>query len=279
MPNDYWSGIRQATLARAQISAPWGGPGVEHSGRSIALANRAFEIYYEAHRRISACPDRDHRALMLDSLHEAARSGWGVGVDDLEEAFQHLADNGGTWTDAQTAPYSAGPEQAFPGTLTTGPVSCVNFLKAVDSRMAQLKAILERYRGQVHDISQAQQRDDWSTVATVLSQTRDWGERAKPFLWWAPSVERGVGTVVTFVGALSNIQAGLTTYANSVGAGLGGGAAAALGALRTAMGWVPVLGDFYGAAIDMIPGLRAWFVGLVREHCRRIDAAAAGRPY
>ena len=30
----------------------------------------------------------------IESLYDAARKGWGIGVDDLEEAFQHLTDNG-----------------------------------------------------------------------------------------------------------------------------------------------------------------------------------------
>lgn len=279
MSNDYWLGARQASLERSQISAPWGAPGAAYSGRSIALANRAFEIYYQSHQRISACTDVSHQNKMFRSLYDAARAGWGLGVDDLEEAFQHLTANGGRWTDSATRNYYGGPQKVFPGALTEGPVSCVNFLNAVDSKMTELKGILDRYRTQVQNLNQAQQRDDWRTVGTVLTEVKNWGERAQPFLWWAPNVEQRLGSAVTFVGALSNIQSGLTTYANSIGAGFDTRTAAAIGALRTAVGWVPVLGDFYGGAIDMIPGLATWFRGLVQDYCRRIDAAAAGRPY
>jgi len=272
MSNDYWDGVRQASLTREQITASWAAPGVAYSGRSIELANRAFEIYYQANRRISDCTSADHRARMLASLRDAARSGWGTGVDDLAEAFEHLEQNGGRWTDNGTQNYYGGSQKVFQGALTTGPVSCVNFLNAVDSKMSELKDILERYRGQVQRLSDAQGRDDWRTVGTVLSEIKDWGERAKPFLWWAPSVQRRLGTAVTFADALSNIHTGLTTYRSAVGAGFDNRAAAALVALRTAVGWVPVLGSFYGAAIDMIPGLLIWFRGLVDDHLRRIDA-------
>ena len=276
MSNDYWNGTRQASLERSQISASWAAPGVAYSGRSIALANRAFEIYYQSHQRISACDEANHRTQMLNSLHDAARSGWGRGIEDLEEAFEHLTRNGGRWTDSATSNYYGGPQKVFQGALTEGPVSCVNFLNAVDSKMTELKRILEQYRTQVQRISQAEQQDDWTTVGNVLTQVKDWGERAKPFLWWAPNAERHLGTTVTFAGALSNIHSGLTTYTNSRGAGFDPRTSAAIAALRTAVGWVPVLGDFYGAAIDMIPGLTIWFRNLVEDYCRRIDAAAAG---
>jgi len=252
---------------------------VAHSARSIALANRAFEIYYQAHHRISACAEANHRTSMTNSLHEAARTGWGLGVDDLEEAFQHLDLNGGRWTDSATKSYFGSPQKVFQGALTTGPVSCVNFLDAVDSRMTELMGILEHYQTQIQSLDQAQQDDNWETVGTVLTQIKDWGERAAPFLWWAPNVQQKVGTAVTFTGALSNIHDGLTTYANSIGAGFDTRTAAAIGALRTAVGWVPVLGGFYGAAIDMIPGLATWFRNLVDERCRRLNAAAEGQPY
>lgn len=280
MPNDYWNGTRQASLTRGQISAPWGAG--DYSANRIALANRAFEIYYQAHRRISACTNGPHRNQMLTSLHDAAQTGWGLfdGVHDLEEAFEHLTDNGGRWTDSATGTYFGGAQKVFPRALTEGPVSCVNFLNAVDSNMSQLRGILERYTAQVQQISEAQRQDDWRTVGIVLSQVKDWGERAKPFLWWAPStVQRPLGLTLAFVEVLSHIHSGLTTYANSIGAGLDSRTSIALGALRTAVGFLPVLGDFYGAAIDMVPGLRAWFQGLVQDRCRRIDAAARGRPY
>ncbi len=273
MSNDYWDGVRQASLTRQQITASWAAVGVEHSGDAIALANRAFEIYFQAHQRISDCTNAAHQGQMLESLRDAATTGWGTGIDDLEEAFEHLVQNGGRWTDNATENYYGGPQKVFQGAqITTGPTSCVNFLDATDSKMSDLKDILEQYRGQVRRLSEAQGRDDWRTVGTVLSEIETWGGRAKPPLWWAPNLQRSVGTAVTFADALSNIHTGLTTYGSAVGAGFDNRTAAALVALRTAVGFVPVLGSFYAAAIDMIPGLAIWFRGLVDDHLWRIEA-------
>ena len=274
MSNDYWDGVRRAMLTRELITPSWAAPGVAYSGRSIELANRAFEIYYEANQRISACTSASHRDQMLASLHDAGRSGWGTGVDDLEEAFEHLESNGGRWTDNATSNYYGSSQKVFQGALTAGPVSCVNFLNAVDDKMSDLREVLERYRGQVQRLSAAQEQDDWRTLGTVLSEVKHWGERAKPFLWRAPNVERRFGVAVTFAAVLSNIHSGLTIYGSAVGAGFDRRSTAALAALRTAVGWVPVLGTFYGDAIDMIPGLAIWFRGLVDDYVRRIDAAS-----
>ncbi len=277
MPTPYWEGTRRAHLTRSQITAEWGRPGVAHSGTSIAFVNRAFEIYYTAHERIGQCPDADHRRLMMDSLHDAARTGWGFGVDDLEEAFQHLHSNGGRWTDNATKSYFGGRQKVFHATLVRAPVSTVNFMNAVDSRVAELREIMQRYHQQARELSRAADGSQWSQVGSALGDIKSWGERAKPFLWMAPRVQDRLGQVVSFTGVLSNIQSGLNTYGLSIRAGFDSDAAAAIGALRAAMGWVPVLGDFYGRAVDLIPGLRVWFRDLVRDYCRRIDRAASGR--
>ena len=78
---------------------------------------------------------------------------------------------------------------------------------------------------------------------------------------------------------LGNIHTAAAMYTNSHAAGFDPRSATALTALRTAVGSVPALGDFYGRAIEMIPGLATWFRRFIQERVRRLDAAAAGRPY
>ena len=279
MSTEYWLGNRQATLQRDQVRADWGRPGTEHSGTAIALANRAFEVYYTARRNINACTDSSHKNAMLQKLEEAGRSGWGIGVNDLEESFEHLERNQGIWTDGSTSNYFGGPNKIFPNALVTGPQGPVNFLKAVDANVEELRRILDRFNQQTQQLAQAQQNDNWTRIGDITGEIQTWGERAKPFLWWAPNAEQRLGQVVSFAGALSNMHTALTTYTNSRSAGFDSRTSAAIAALRTAVGWVPVLGEFYGRAVDLIPGLATWFRGLVQDRGRRIDAAAAGRSY
>lgn len=274
MPNPYWDGTRQAHLDRSQITASWGARGTAHSGASIAFVNRAFEIYYQALQKIGECPDPDQSRQMLESLHDAARTGWGWGVSDLEEAFEHLHSNGGRWTDEDTKNYYGGRDKVFQRGIVTAPVSIVNFMNAVDDRVSELRSVMENYQRQTRDLARAQEADDWERVGTILGEVKSWGERAKPLVWFAPRVERGVSGAVSLAGALGRIHTGLTTYTRAREAGFDSGTATALTALRTAVGWVPVLGDFYGKAVEMIPGLTIWFRNLIRDHTARIDRAS-----
>ena len=280
MSNNYWSGTQQAQLDRSQITAHWGAGGVSFSTRSINFVNRAFEIYYQAHQNINACPDTEHSTLMLRQLQEAGRSGYsilGEQPDDLEEAFQHLVNNSGTWTNDETRSYFGGREKVFNASIVTAPVSIVSFMNAVDSKMATLHQALENFNTQAQNLQRAQQSSDWGRVGTILGEINTWGGRAKPFLWTAPALERHAGTAVSYVGALSNIHSGMTTYVQAQRAGFPQGTAAAIGAMRTAVGWVPVLGSFYGKAIDMIPGLVTWFQGIIDNRVRQLDAASRHR--
>ena len=276
MSNPYWSGAQKAHLTPAQISAPWGRPGKAHSLRSIAFVNRAFEIYYEALQRIGRCPDPEQARQMLASLHDAARTGWGFGVSDLEEAFEHLHDNRGRWTDKATKNYYGGPNKVFQGAIIEAPVSIVNFMNAVDARLKELRRVVDRYHQQVRDLENAQRQDDWTRIGRITWEVKRWGERAKPFLWYAPYVQTRLGQVVSFAGALGRIHTGLTMYTRAQQAGFDRDAAAGLAALRTALTWVPVLGRFYGKAVEMIPGLVTWFRGLIEDRIRRLERAAAG---
>jgi hypothetical protein len=246
---------------------------------AISLANRAFEVYYSAHVGISANSTAAHYSQMLTSLHNAARSGWGRGVSDLEESFEHLSANGSRWSDNNTKNYYGSPTKIFQGALVTGPEGPVNFLNAVDANIETLRGIYTRYGSQVQDLAGAVSSDNWTRIGQVLGDMKTWGERAKPFLWWAPAVEHRLGQAVTLADVLGNIHTAATMYTNSRSAGFDPRSAAALTALRTAVGFIPVLGDFYGQAVEMIPGLANWFRGLIQERVRRLDAAASGRPY
>ncbi len=279
MSNPYWEGFRQASLERSQITAAWGRPGLDHSGASISIANRAFEVYYTAHQNISASAGVSHYSQMLESLHEAGRTGWGVGVTDLEESFEHLTANGGRWTDNNTLHYSGGQNSIHHVYSASGPAGPVNFLKKVNDNIEFVREVSLEFSNQVEELTSGMQSSQWAQIGEALDGIETWGERAKPFLWWAPAYEHRAGQVVSLASVLGTVHTAATMYTSSRSAGFDPRAATALAALRAAVAIIPVLGDFYGRAVEMIPGLANYVRGLIDAKVRRLDAAAAGAPY
>ncbi|MCA9051847.1 MAG: hypothetical protein KDA89_24080, partial [Planctomycetaceae bacterium] len=273
---DYKNGDALAKLDYDTVTAEWGRRGVSHSGTAISLSNRAFEIYYNSARNIRTLEDTKLRNAAWKKLRSCAASGWGSGADDLNEAFQHLADNNGIWKDGDTSNYYGGPKRGF-NSLVKGPQAMVNFLDAVDGGLSTLEKVYQHYANQAKKIANAAQNDHWELVGIALGEIKDKGETVQPWLWNAPNAEKHLGRVVKFADVLGNIHAGATVYVKGRQAGLSSDVSQAIGVMRTAVGFVPVLGNFYGKAVEMIPGLAAWFRGLVQDRVRKLDRIANSR--
>ena len=279
---DYWTGARLAHLEARDISAPWGRG--SFCVQRIAFANELFQFWYDARRNIAACSDSQHRTAMTRELEDAGKTGAGFfTIDDLEEAFQHIHSQGGRWTDdTASLTYCGNPNQVFRqgGLINDMPKPFVKFAQAVDSKFQELRNAIHNFDEQTRIIDQqlASSRTDWDQINRALTQVKDWGERAKPFLWARPRAARAVGTTVSFANALSNIHSGVSTYVAAQRAHFPQGQAAAIGVLRTAVGFIPVLGAYYGGMVDLIPALHTWFTNLIEQRVQRIDRAMSGRP-
>jgi hypothetical protein len=280
--NDYWTGTGLAHLDATHISAPWGRG--SYCDQRISFANELFQFWYNARRNIAACTDHSHQTAMTRELVDAGKSGAGFfSIDDLEEAFEHIHSHGGRWTDdTASLTYFGNPNQVFRqgGLINDMPKPFVKFAQAVDRKFQALRSAMNNFDQQTQIIEPqlASSRPDWDRIGTALTQVSEWGERAKPFLWARPRAARVVGTTASFASALSNIHSGASTYAAARSAHFPHGPAVAIGVLRTAVGFIPVLGAYYGGMVDLIPSLRTWFTNLVEQRVQRIDRAINGRP-
>lgn len=273
--SDYLYARHKAVLTLDQVSADWGSG--SHCATRLDLANTAFDIYYRAMRNIQAVQDPTHRSRMQDKLIAARQSGFGWGVNDLEEAFEHLADNNGTWSDDNTKTYFGGRRKCIARSLISqSPEAMVNFLNEVDDGMNEMSKVMEEFGEQAELIKRGQRRDDWATIGTALGRVKTGTELAKPWMWTAPATQQWAGRVVSFTDVAGKIHSGATMYTRSRQAGFTSREAAALTAMQTAVGFVPVLGSFYSKAVEMIPGLVTWYRGLIENRVRQIDRAARG---
>jgi hypothetical protein len=276
--NRYWNASDQASIQQSGVDADWGRPGVPYSSVAVGCLNFAFEVFYTAKTNILQCEDASQRAGMLSKLHDAATNGWGRGVQDLDDAFEHLIANGGRWTDSHTSNYYGGPGKIFKpaNMILEAPTAAVNFLDSVDDKMKSLREAIAQFSSQAQQVTQAQQANDWARASTALNGIKDYGGRVKYLLWWAPRARMVVERANSFAGILGEFTSALDLYQRGLQAGLPREVSASLVALRTAMQFVPVLGSMYGQIVDGIPGLVEWFRNLNEEYFRRIDRATRG---
>lgn len=277
MSNNYWLGLEQAYLDRSQIDAEWGHG--DNSGIRIQFVNRAFEIFYLGRQRIRTCPNAEQARRMERDLEDAAREGWGFGISDLEDAFEHLAANQGRWRDGATKCYFGARDKLFQAMLVEAPISVVNFVNAVDERIASIREAAAQHASRAGTATQALESQQWTLLDRALGEVVEVAERIEPLLW-VGSLEdapRWLQRAASFADAVGALNDALAMYRSSIQAGFGPGVGATMASLRGALNYLPVLGSYYGLALDLVPHLRAWFSGLVEQYHSRITRAMAGR--
>lgn len=214
---------------------------------------------------------------MLEEIHNCAWAGWGVGVSDLDEGFEHLIEQNGGWTDNNTWNYYTGPNKVFQAAnaLLEAPQCAANFLAAVDTRMSQVQVAARQYGVLVNRLeSQEQQQRPWEEMRGTLDEMKTGLDRVKYFLWWSPRVRTGVEFGSSTIEVLTGFGDAIDMYERGVRAGLDPGLSGSLVALRQVMRFVPVLGDLYGSIVEGIPNLVDWYRNLHREYFERVDRAS-----
>ncbi|MFT5527625.1 MAG: hypothetical protein ACI9G1_004211 [Pirellulaceae bacterium] len=275
--NDYWEGNVRARLERADVTADWGSG--TNSGSRIGFANRVFQFWYDARQNIDACGDSTQQAQMTKELEKCGYTGAGLGIDDLNEAFNYYESQGGVWSDnTESWNYYGGPKKLFHDKMLISdvPVPFVSFANAVDERLELVRDAIKNFDQQTQTIDiqiEGSTTTDWDRVGSALSEVATWGERIKPFLWARPRLEDVVGKTASFASALGNIHGGLTTYVSAT-RHFSQREALLIGGLKTAVSFIPVLGSYYGGMVDLIPTLAEWMTNLVEDRIRRIDRAS-----
>lgn len=291
----WWEGKNQALLVQQNIQANWRlEPGYQDR---ITIANHAFRLYY---RGMQCCNDpllslKQSRA-MRSRLQSLAKSGSGMGVSNLEEAFEHLAANGTVWKDENTADYKGGRGKAFPGDVRKAPEFAVQFLTAVEKDYGTFrKDVALRYHEHLSTLARLSTKKptNWERINQVLAQIGTGASNALPFLWHATPTQTAfstssdngrplgyggpggkldsrlaaiAGKAITFTKAWDYIAGFMTDYAKFKRHKL-----EAFAPLKLALKFVPILGEFYGKAIDAIIGMKKWFTSVMRQYIRRID--------
>jgi len=293
--NVYINGSKHLVLRSRDITAAWGkGP---FYTKRIALANTAFCVYYHAKKKIDDMVLDPKHSQMAASLRNCLRSGYHFNpmsdCDDLEEVFNHVVKNRGKYKDSKTADYNGGPQTVLPMRVPNGPKGCVNFLKAIDSERAKLKAAAIKLATETQKLSRMPKpasgsKSDHDKIKQQLGKIKSAADATQHMMWLVntevnarvPSgslsasglakigsaTEKGMATVgrtLKFVDVLGKINDGMKAYDATLRAGGSDSTAKAVAALNVAVSYVPIISSFYGPIIQGVPGLIASMTSVI----------------
>jgi hypothetical protein len=278
---DYWEGRDTIILSPQMVKASWG-----LEPRSIEFTNKALNVYYLARRNSETIMDLTHKKQMIDKLEDAARTGFSVtGWGDLETAFKKLARPGADrnqWTDNATDTYNSPTiNKHWTGGAVVGPTSAVKFLIAMDSNLEELRQLLSSSSQEWERFTQIAKdpRRDWKMLGATLKRIGDIHSKTSKYLWLAPEKLPGLPQVKValdkskpFLKYVQEIYGIADEFLKYRMIGYSTSEAAQVAALKRALSFLPVFGEFYKNALDLIPALKIWFEGVIRAYQAKIDS-------
>ena len=290
--NLYSNGQQQAEVTQAGIDAAWGHG--DNCGDRIKVLNAAFRRYYRYRQRIEQVSriDWDASWSMWKELEDAGDTGWGSGVQDLDDAFRHLIENGGRWKDDGVKHYwGICQPSVYRLQVFDAPRAASNFLSAVNAKLAKLSELAADHQVAQSRAVAGNASRNWEMTRDALQDVKDVAEKVKPFLWilpkqvttaeWYEHLGNILGAVDKAIDILFKADSGLQTYVAGRQAGMGSGAAAAWAGLGQVLSYLPVLGSFYAEIVNQTPGLvasvRSRFENAHRTWERAASGATTGR--
>jgi hypothetical protein len=167
----------------------------------IRMLNGAFEIYFILKTSIGRCPDGNMKTEMTKELDDAGTAGFGFGVVDMDDAFQHWM-KPGKWTDDTSlktymkvggifgglTPSIAGAEFCWglPSNSMPGPPAAVNFFNSIDSKMADLSGAIREHNAEVANLAAAVNAKAGKKTGDALHTIAKIAKKAKKGLFLAP---------------------------------------------------------------------------------------------
>lgn len=275
-----WDGGYQVELERKDIhkSCKWGHG--DHSANKIAVVNMAFRLFYQGRRVILKTKSKKIKKRLAEMLEDAATSGY----NDMQDACDHLDERMNDdpwWTDTATK-YASIPGWVthdgrfqVPGVHASLPDGPVNFLKAVEEQVADLKKpSVEKYLPPVDELIKAWEKGAYEGAVESIKKVKSVADTIEPWMWIAPdkvnaALEEGkkwlsyASLVTDFVDCIDEVD----KYRS---AGFNDKTSVAFVALKKAVGFVPVFGQFYEEALESCPSFLGDFKEAVETRQERI---------
>lgn len=281
--NQIRDGKRKKKYDRSDISPKCKWSRGDNSAVSIRCMNRAFELYYLSKNSIASCSSPILRKQMEKKLASACEEGWGTGVQDFNDAIDHAWEHidrhdDYQWLDTNQGTYMPGTRSVFnERALVKAPKAVVNFLEELDDESSILASIaFDAYSKKSKELIAAFEGGKYTSAIQAIKELKSGANKVKSMVWLAPDkvktkVEKA-NKYISYLGTITKFDSFLKDYGKFQNSGFNNKASAAFAAMKVVVGYVPILGDFYGGAIDMIPNLTTNFREMHRKRQEKILA-------
>ena len=267
MDNNKW---KDKYLRKEDIKSEWF-KSLPENDAMIACDFMNFSFYTDdvIIKSINNCTDYSWRQKMMKRFNKSVKSGWGVGVQDMEDAVRHLSENNYVWTDENHRKYwplTGNPRLYKDGCGFTAAEACVNFIKAVEDELFSLKSIARDFKKLNDKLRIAKNKpDNWSEIGSLLSQIKDNADRIQPLLWSSPRINSVSIKVNSYADLLGKIHTAATRVVKLQTLDLSALQITGVVVGVTVLDFVPVLGGLYSAAVDWAIDVLPRFQELIRN--------------
>ena len=243
---------------------------------TLAAMNKAFAIHYRATQISLRTPGTKMFASVQDSLTDGSGS---TVADDLQEAFRYLSRRWQLkhsttefwWGDMYRKTYR-GHQFDHPVQV---PKSIYEYVKSVDSKMVKVAKAYNHWGDQFWVAEEHKENEDWEKLGRTIKTVSSTAGHVKHLMWLAPpEVNNRFGKASSFVSTASSLHGAATALADGNLTDW-----AQMKFATEVLGKLPILGQFYGAALETIPGLVKGYTALVKCRADMIYNASEGRDF
>jgi hypothetical protein len=254
------------------------------TGDALSFTNKCFAFYYAACQNIKKCPNGTHKEQMLSALWSCAAfngelsdlASWGAmavgNPNSLMACAERFKKDGKVWKFTGASVYYSTANSpiwstALSSHVPDAPLGPKHFADKVNEKFATLTELVGQHKS-IADQMTAQ------NVSGGIDKIIEIAEKAKPLLWLAhPTVEDALLEAaqgpLDFAGALSTAIKYVDVLNTQTAVSING-KTLTLSGLQIVASLIPVFGEFYASAIEMIPAATDWAHGIVRDEVKML---------
>ena len=277
MNNPYWEGHRLLIIKREDIDPKCMDIG-KLQYQSVIFINRTFKFWFNSRKLIKAAQPFSLQYSMTKSLEDTGTDGYGHGVNDLKEVFEHLwlnRNNKPKWKDSNWryyCPYKNNKKFSVNGRTVYGPDGVINFSKSIDAKTKILEEALQKFQYQTLKVKK--KNDDWTNLMSIAKNINDLSKKTH-YLFWMMSSSNDAIKVLNKINKgsshLLKLDQTLKWYYANLKCNVSTRESHMLLLTKNILAIIPIFGEIYSKSIDMGISLVRNFTDTIKARIAKID--------